>query len=824
MFSEDDGMQREFFEQLPFGASNEDYSAVKRQLDQLLAEDIGDLRSYLSKNSDVLFGLGNSITHLEVNDSLLKLFRVESAQEYLDLANNSELWKKGEWAEFYAQQFASLIDGKSQPVNYLDIAADGTLINFNVTAWIPPGREDDWSLVISTHQDLTEVRGSKSLDSVQGSTEKSQTEERQREFQLLYRKAERLGNIGFWEWDSVNEKMISCSEQYASIFGMSVEEALAYFTSQENDVQVVHPDDRDRYRAHDRVLGDPLSGADIEYRLIRPSGEIRHVHEQSEVVLDNQGKAVRFFGTIQDITERVQAEENLRHSHALYSQAEKVGKLGHWEWDHADYKMTACSEQFAEIYEMGVDEAISFFSGQEREVYVVHPDDRDRYEQHAIDTEQQRKGMNIEYRIITAKGNLRHINLRSRLVTDDENRVIRSFGTSQDISDRIKLETERNRLADQLLQGQKMESLGVLAGGIAHDFNNILATVLGYASLAQEEARGSESLSEYLQKIVKSGERGRNLTQQILSFSRKTEVESHPMDVISVIREVVDLLQSTLPPNTVFEQYLDANCGTIVANQTVVHQLLMNLCTNAAQAMEPNGGTVTILAGTAQQTELPAELDPLAADGWLRIGIADTGMGIPEEIRHIIFDPFFTTKEIGRGTGMGLAAVHGIVKNLGGHIQVTSEENNGALFEVFLPTTIDPITLPAPDGQKTLVGNANILFIDDERSLVDLAKIQLERLGYTVSGFSSADEALVAAAADPGGYDILVTDFSMPGMSGLNAARKFTEINPGLPVLMITGLDPDISDAELVAAGICRTMPKPCSTADLSRAISESLS
>jgi len=190
----------------------------------------------------------------------------------------------------------------------------------------------------------------------------------------------------------------------------------------------------------------------------------------------------------------------------------------------------------------------------------------------------------------------------------------------------------------------------------------------------------------------------------------------------------------------------------------------------------------------------------------------------------MIFDPFFTTKEIGRGTGMGLAAVHGIVKNLGGHIQVTSEENNGALFEVFLPTTIDPITLPAPDGQKTLVGNANILFIDDERSLVDLAKIQLERLGYTVSGFSSADEALVAAAADPGGYDILVTDFSMPGMSGLNAARKFTEINPGLPVLMITGLDPDMSDAELVAAGICRTMPKPCSTADLSRAISESLS
>jgi CheY-like chemotaxis protein len=249
----------------------------------------------------------------------------------------------------------------------------------------------------------------------------------------------------------------------------------------------------------------------------------------------------------------------------------------------------------------------------------------------------------------------------------------------------------------------------------------------------------------------------------------------------------------------------------------------MNLCTNAVHAVEPNGGTVTITADMAKQTELPAELDSSAAPGWLRISIADTGAGIPEDIRDMIFDPFFTTKEVGRGTGMGLAAVHGIVSKLGGVIHVSSDVGSGTQFDVFLPTTVDPVTTSASDPQKSVQGKANILFIDDEEGLVNLAKIQLERLGYTVDAFSNPVEAIASAAADPGRYDVLITDFSMPRMTGLNAASKFTELNPGLPVLLMTGLDPDISDDEMAAAGIRRTLIKPYSLADLSRAISESL-
>ena len=212
-----------------------------------------------------------------------------------------------------------MFDGESRSVDYADFAADGTPIKFRVIAWIPAGRESDWSVVISTHENITEARVSRFSGTVQDIADRTKIEEVLRETQLLYRKAERMGNIGFWEWDTVEERMISCSEEFARIFEMSVDETITYFSNTENNRQVIHPADLERYVQHVDVPGGPNGRADIEYRIITPSGELRHVLEQIEFVLDDNGKHIKSFGTIQDITERVQAEERLRHSHALYS-------------------------------------------------------------------------------------------------------------------------------------------------------------------------------------------------------------------------------------------------------------------------------------------------------------------------------------------------------------------------------------------------------------------------------------------------------------------------------------------------------------------------
>lgn len=271
-----------------------------------------------------------------------------------------------------------MFDGKSRSVDYSDFAADGTPIKYRVIAWVPAGRESDWSVVISTHEDITEARVSRSLGTVQDITDRTKVEEVLRHTQSLYRKAERMGNIGFWEWDTVEERLISCSEEFARIFEMSVNEALTYFSSTENNRQVVHPADLERYVQYVHEPGGPDGRTDIEYRIITPSGEPRNVLEQAEIVLDDNGKHVRSFGAIQDITERVLAEEKLRHSHALFSQAEKIGKLGHWEWDSVNEKMITCSEQFANIFGMTVDETLAYFTSLKEDRSVIHPDDRER--------------------------------------------------------------------------------------------------------------------------------------------------------------------------------------------------------------------------------------------------------------------------------------------------------------------------------------------------------------------------------------------------------------------------------------------------------------
>ena len=309
--------------------------------------------------------------------------------------------------------------------------------------------------VLDEHSNLVRVFGT-----LQDITERVLADEALQQSHTLYSQAEEMGKLGHWEWDSINKKMITCSEQFAKILGMSVDETLAYFSCLENDRGVIHPDDLERYLHTGYFTVDGTSRFDIEYRIITPAGDLRHVHEQSQVILDDKDNHIKSFGTIQDITERVEAEAALQRSHALFNQAEEIGKLGHWEWDTKNNKMISCSKQFAKIYGMTVDDAHECFTGLNHDAEVVHPDDLKRYLQHNREFLDQHKGVDIEYRIITPAGEERHIHEVSELVFNDIGEVVRSFGTTQDITERVLVEEELQRSHALFAQAEKIGKMG----------------------------------------------------------------------------------------------------------------------------------------------------------------------------------------------------------------------------------------------------------------------------------------------------------------------------------------------------------------------------
>ena len=277
---------------------------------------------------------------------------------------------------------------------------------------------------------------------IQDITDRKLAEEELRKNQILYGQAEQMGKLGYWEWTEKEDRLIICSEEFARIYEMTVDEALVFFSNKTSEINVVHPDDRRRYEQLLIDTAKQREGMDIEFRIITQSGKIRHVHQMSKKVLDNKGKIIGSFGTEQDITDRKLAEEELRKSHLLYSQAEQMGKLGHWEWDHINHRMASCSKEFARSYGMTVDEAKEFFSSWENELSVVHPDDRKRYEQCILKSEEHQEKIDIEFRIVTPSGVERYAHLLGEFVTDDEGRLITSFGAEQDITERKQAEKQ----------------------------------------------------------------------------------------------------------------------------------------------------------------------------------------------------------------------------------------------------------------------------------------------------------------------------------------------------------------------------------------------
>jgi PAS domain S-box-containing protein len=385
--------------------------------------------------------------------------------------------------------------------------------------------------------------------------------------------------------------------------------------------------------------------------------------------------------------------------------------------------------------------------------------------------------------------------------------------------------SEPKRLEDQLRQSQKMEALGTLAGGIAHDFNNILGVILGYAEIIESGAEPESGLARRVGEISRAGRRARDLVTQILNFSRQGPQERHAMTLTPLVKEALKLLRSSVPSNVAILTRLETERDQVMADPTQMHQILLNLCGNASQAMQESGGTMTITLADVHPDDpvVPPE-DLGKAERFVRLTVADNGPGIDPEVAERVFDPFFTTKRQGEGTGMGLAMVHGIVKRHDGYLELENDPGRGAAFHVFLPRS-SGMARPDADIPADLVfREGRILFVDDEKPLTDIGREMLESIGFEVVTRTSSIEALEAFKFKAGDFDLIITDQSMPNMTGMEFAREVLKIRPDIPIILCTGFSDAVSYERLQDIGIGDFIMKPILKHDLMASIGRLLS
>ncbi len=421
--------------------------------------------------------------------------------------------------------------------------------------------------------------------------------------------------------------------------------------------------------------------------------------------------------------------------------------------------------------------------------------------------------------LIWLKGEERTLNIQAARIFDFKGELVGAIQTGQDITERMQLEL-------QLRQAQKMQAIGTLAGGIAHDFNNILSAIMGYTDMALTDHRMDDRLRRYLEQVFKAGERARDLVKQILTFSRQGDDKPQPLSISPIIREVLKLLRASLPSTIRIRQDIQPNPDMVLANPTHIHQILMNLCSNAAHAMRDGKGVLKVSLA-------PVEINPkdvllinhdLTPGMYLKLSVSDTGVGIAPGIINRIFDPFFTTKKPGEGTGMGLSVVHGIVVSYGGTITVQSKVGEGAEFSVYLPLLRETGSERETKEETPISGGKEqILFVDDEEAIVKLWKEMLTRIGYDVVGIAGSLDALELFRSCADRFDLVITDMTMPNMTGVELAQEIMRVRPDMPVILCTGFSETITPEIAKAIGIKEFLMKPIILHQIAAAIRRAL-
>lgn len=417
-----------------------------------------------------------------------------------------------------------------------------------------------------------------------------------------------------------------------------------------------------------------------------------------------------------------------------------------------------------------------------------------------------------ELRCLTQTGDLIYADMNAHSIVRD-GILIGAQATLRDVA-------ERKRFEAQLQQAKKLEAIGTLAGGMAHDFNNILSAILGYTEISCEELPQDSPVWRNLQKVLSAGIRAKELIQRVLEFSRQAEEERQLVRLHHLLHEALTLLQPALPSTIEIRRQIMTETATVLASPTQLHQVLVNLCMNAEHAMRPMGGILEIGLDSVEVHGALATAPPGLGPGlYARLTVRDTGHGMTSEVMERMFDPFFTTKEVGQGTGLGLATVHKIITGYQGVITVTSTPGQGATFEVYLPQIQEVAADPVSSDEPLPRGRERILFVDDEPMLAHLGQGRLERLGYTVVAYTSSTEALQAFRAAPQDFDLVITDQTMPALSGAELAGELRRIRPAIPIILCTGFSHAVTTETARELGINAFVLKPLGSRDLAQAI-----
>ena len=640
-------------------------------------------------------------------------------------------------------------------------------------------------------------------------------EEALRRSESYLTEALRLGRAGSFAYDARAHRQVHWSPTTYEIFDFDPARGLP---AQEEVWRRIHPEDVERVKdARQRAMSGKTD-YNAHYRILRRDGAVRHAHATGHPVLDANGEVVQLVGVVTDVTERKRAEEELRDSEARFRALTELSSDWYWRQDE-ELRFIYISHQVADDRY-----PLEWVIGKKRwELRAVSPL-TSTWEEHAALLAAHQPFRDFEYLRIGDDGRKEYVSISGAPIFDERG-VFRGYqGIGRNISQRRHAEEELKAMEHKLRQSQRLEAMGTLAGGIAHDFNNILGAILGYGEMAMRDAGKGTRLWRDLDSIMVAGERGRALVDRVLAFSRSSVGERVPVHVEEVVREALDLVSAKLPPDITLHAKLHAARAAMQGDATQVHQVLMNLATNAIQAMT-RGGTlrVSLRAERIERMRTPT-IGAIAPGDYLVLQVADSGTGIPAEILDRIFDPFFTTKEVGTGTGLGLSLVHGIVTELGGAIDVASTVGAGTTFTVYLPRAGDvaeadadeKVALPRGDGQRVLV-------VDDEEPLVKLATRTLEELGYAPVGFTSSSAALAAFRAEPQRFDAVITDERMPGLSGSALIREVRGIRDRIPVVLMSGYIGGPTASRAREAGAEEVLKKPLSARELATSLARVL-
>ncbi|MBI4792699.1 MAG: GAF domain-containing protein [Deltaproteobacteria bacterium] len=693
------------------------------------------------------------------------------------------------------------------------------------------------------HTELEERvrRRTNELEKIRGSLEKSQE----------------IAKFGNWDWDIANNSLW-WSDGIYRIFGRTPHE---FVPTHASFLQTIHPEDRDQV---EEALRKSLAGEDscsLDHRILLADGTTRTIHQQAEIIHDEAGSPVRMVGIAQDVTEKKSTEATLKLNEerlkTLFqlSQMDGVSKqeLANYALESA-VKMTGSKGGYLHFY------------NEESETIIMHLWSRGvldlcktRESHHQplesagiwADCIRQRRPVvhNNDLNQPTTQGYpighfpvSRHMGIP--VIVDNRIVVIAGVGnkyTPYDESDmqqltllmneawsiihKKEIQAEKAELTNMLRQSQKMEAIGTLAGGIAHDFNNILTPILGYADMVHEQLPPQTPLAENIAHVIHAARRARELVQQILAFSRQTEQERKPVQINLVVKEALKLLRASIPSTISIRQQISDDCGFVFADPSQIHQIIMNLCTNAYHAMLKSDG---ILSVTLEKVTLPAngqratEMNLLPGN-YVRLEVSDTGIGMDEATLDKIFDPYFTTKNKGEGTGLGLSVVHGIVKSMDGRISTSSALGQGTTFTIYLPRQSNAAVFAKTARKPIPEGNESVMIIEDEETIALMEKQMLASLGYRVSIMGNGMDALHAFAGQPDRYDLVITDMAMPGMNGDELAVKLLALRPDLPIILCTGFSEIIDESRAKALGIREFVMKPIIKRSLAEIVRKTL-